>query len=33
MPAEQAERLELLRILEPSAGRRMDHAEETAVIA
>ncbi len=32
VPAEQAERLHLLEDLEPSAGRRMDHAEETAVI-
>ena len=32
VPAEQADRLHLLEVPEPSAGRRMDHAEETAVI-
>ena len=32
MPATQAERLQLLETLEPSAGRRADHAEETAII-
>ncbi len=32
VPAEQADRLHLLEVLEPSACRRMDHAEETAVL-
>ena len=32
VPADQAERLHLLEVLEPAGGRRMDHAEETAIM-